>query len=122
MKISSYQDLKVWQMGMEVAAEVYGVTKGFPREEMFGLAAQLRRAAVSIPSNLAEGHARESTREYLHHISVAQGSAAEVETQLLLATRLGYLESAEPNTLLARVGEIRKMLFGLRNALNPTSS
>ena len=121
MKISSYQDLKVWRIGMEVAVEVYGVTKGFPREEMFGLAAQLRRAAVSIPSNLAEGHARESTREYLHHISVAQGSAAEVETQLLLATRLGYLESAEPNTLLARVGEIRKMLFGLRNALNPTS-
>lgn len=102
---------------MELAVEVYGVTKRFPREEIFGLTAQLRRAAVSIPSNLAEGHARESTREYLHHISVAQGSAAEVETQLFLAGHLGYLESAEPDERLVRVSEIRKMLFGLRNAL-----
>jgi four helix bundle protein len=102
---------------MEVAEEVYAVTKRFPREETFGLAAQLRRAVVSIPSNLAEGHARESTREYLHHISIAQGSAAEAETQLLLAKRLGYLDGSTPDSLFSRIGEIRKMLFGLRNAL-----
>ena len=80
MEIKSYRDLRVWQAGMDLVVRVYRLTQGFPTHELYGLTSQMRRAAVSIPSNIAEGHTRESSKEYLHHLSIAQGSLAELET------------------------------------------
>src|SRR5215472_7891804 len=88
---SSFRELQVWQRGMQIVESVYRVSGGFPKSETYGLTSQVRRAAVSVPSNIAEGHTRASTKEYLRHISVAEGSLAEVETQLELAARLNYI-------------------------------
>ncbi|HEX3144767.1 MAG TPA: four helix bundle protein [Pyrinomonadaceae bacterium] len=82
MQIRSFRDLRVWQAGIDLVRSVYELTLNFPRSEVYGLASQMQRAAVSIPSNIAEGHARESTKEYLHHLSIAQASLAELETQI----------------------------------------
>src|SRR6476659_1156091 len=89
--VRSYQDLVAWQKAMDLVELVYGATRGFPREEVYGLTSQVRRAAVSVPSNIAEGQGRASTKEFLHHLSIARGSLFEVETQVLVAQRLGYL-------------------------------
>jgi len=91
MGVKSYRDLETWQVSMDLVAEVYRVTKLFPRDEIYGLTNQLRRAAVSVPSNIAEGQGRDSTKEFLHHLSMAHGSLCEVETQLLIAQGLEYL-------------------------------
>src|SRR6185295_7508902 len=91
MKVISYRDLIVWQSAMQLAEDTYKLCARFPRSERFGLGAQLQRCAVSVPLNIAEGQARGSTRDYLRFLSIARGSAAEVETQLLLAQRLGYV-------------------------------
>jgi four helix bundle protein len=91
MAINSFRDLRVWQAGMELVEQVYLLTQIFPKREMYGLASQIQRAAVSIPSNIAEGHTREHSKEFLHHLSIAQASLAELETQLEIATRLKYL-------------------------------
>jgi four helix bundle protein len=90
--ISSYRDLDVWNLGIDLVVSCYRITHSFPRQEEYGLSAQLRRAAVSVPSNIAEGHARASTGDYLRHLSIAHGSLAELETHLEIARRLGYLE------------------------------
>src|SRR6187401_1440650 len=91
MAVRNYRELKVWQHSIELSASIYQLTSGFPKEELYGLTSQMRRAAVSIPSNIAEGHSRESTKEYLHHLSFALGSLAELETQLVIAERLKYV-------------------------------
>ena len=96
---------------------MYRCSAAFPADERFGLTAQLRRAVISIPSNIAEGHRRESTREYLNHISIAQGSLGEVETQLEIAARLGYISHDDLNPLLQSVTRIGRQLYALRNAL-----
>jgi four helix bundle protein len=82
MKLESFRDLRVWQLAMELVELTYRVTQSFPKHEVYGLTSQIQRAAVSVPSNLAEGHTREHTKEYLHHLSIAQASLAELETQL----------------------------------------
>jgi four helix bundle protein len=82
MEIKNYRDLRVWQSGMDLVVMVYDIIDQFPSKEIHGLTSQVRRAAVSVPSNIAEGHTRESTKEYLHHLSIAQASLAEVETQI----------------------------------------
>jgi four helix bundle protein len=109
---------------MEIVGEVYRVTRLFPREEIYGLSAQSRRAAISLPSNISEGHARQSTREYLQHVSIALGSLAELETQILVAVRLGYLDPKGVEPLLALADSLGKMLHGLqkslRNKLSPS--
>jgi len=115
--IESYRDLKVWQGGMGIVEEVYLLSRRFPKEEVYGLSAQMRRAAVSLPSNIAEGHARQSTREYLHHISIALGSLAELETQILIANRLGYLHDAAVELLLSQTASLGKMLRALLRSL-----
>ena len=92
--VKSYRDLDVWRLGMDLAEAVYQCTSSFPKHELFGLTAQMRRAAVSIPSNIAEGRARSSTKELLHFLAIARGSLAELETQFELALRLGYADSA----------------------------
>lgn len=115
--VRGFRELKVWQLAMEIAAHVYRLTASFPRHELYGLASQLQRAAVSVPSNIAEGNKRESTKEYLYHISVAAGSLAELETQLLLAAKLNYASEEETEKLLVHADELARMLIGLRRSL-----
>jgi four helix bundle protein len=116
--VQSYRELIVWQKGMEVVAEVYRLTRGFPREELYGLTQQVRRAAVSIPSNIAEGQARDSTAELRRFLSIAQGSRAEVETQILIAIRLGYTNETNARTAMSLLDELQKMLAKLINRLS----
>ena len=91
--VKSFRDLDVWHLGVELAETVYRVTARFPKAELFGLTSQMRRAAVSVPSNIAEGRARDSTREFLHFLAISRGSLAELDTQLELAIRLDYSDS-----------------------------
>ncbi|WP_305908653.1 four helix bundle protein [Methylomarinum sp. Ch1-1] len=119
MQVKSYKDLIVWQKSMDLVAMVYQVTKTFPKEELYGLTNQLRRAAVSIPSNIAEGQARNSTAEFRNFLSIARGSLAEVETQLLIAERLKYIDSKKLDEILNIQGEINKMTNALMNKLAP---
>ena len=116
-KVSHFRELKVWQRGMDIVVAVYRITCGFPKSELYGLTGQVRRAAVSVPSNIAEGHTRASTKEYLNHVSIAQASLAEVETQLEIASRLGYLRSVELNPVLEETVVLGKQLYALRDAL-----
>ena len=113
----SYRDLEVWQKGMSLVKCIYQATAGLPNEEKFGLVNQMRRAAVSIPSNLAEGHARLGTGEFLHFISIAMGSVAELETQIILSADLGYLRNNIRGNLLSQLDTVGKMLRGLHKSL-----
>jgi four helix bundle protein len=115
--IKSYRDLNVWAKAMDMAESVYTTTRTWPKEELYGLTSQIRRAAVSIPSNIAEGHGRVSTKEYLHHLSIARGSLLELETQILLAERLEYSPKQVTHELLARADEISRMLMRLYQSL-----
>lgn len=117
----SYRDLEVWQKAMILAREIYQVTLRFPSEEKFGMVNQMRRAAVSIPSNLAEGHARSGTNEFRHFVSIAMGSVAELETQVILSTDLGYLKTQAKESLLKQLDTIGKMLRGLHKSLGTKS-
>jgi len=119
MKIQHYKDLIVWQKAMDLAEEIYRLSKSFPREELYGLTSQIRRAAVSVPSNIAEGHARQSTAEFRNFLSIAQGSLAEVDTQQLLAQRFQYLTAAQALKAEGLITEIRKMLYSLMAKLTP---
>ncbi|MQY62819.1 MAG: four helix bundle protein [Calditrichaeota bacterium] len=118
----SCKDLEVWQKGMALVKEVYKVTNDFPGEEKFGLVNQIRRAVVSIPSNIAEGHARSGTGEFKHFISIAMGSVAESETQLILSAELGYLNEDATTVLLDQLDIIGKMLRGLYKSLETRGS
>jgi four helix bundle protein len=107
----------VWQTGIQLVKSVYVLSQKFPKDELYGLTSQMRRAAVSIPANIAEGHARDSTKEYLHHISIALGSLAELETMFVLAQELGYSDAATIAALLQRSDEEGRMLHGLQKSL-----
>ena len=111
--VRGYKDLQVWQKGMDLTAEVYRITEKLPRREQFGLTQQVRRAAVSVPSNIAEGHSRQSTGDYRHHLQMARGSVAEVETQLLLTERLTLLAPTDLTHALTLTGELSRMLAAL---------
>ncbi len=117
-KPQSYRDLLVWQKGIELAKLLYPLTSRLPSEEKFGLVSQIRRAAVSVPSNIAEGQARHTTGEFIQFISHAEGSAAELDTQLYLAVELGFCASEEASPSLALIDEIRRMLNSLRRRLS----
>jgi four helix bundle protein len=117
VKIKSYKDLIAWQMGMQLVEEVYTITRGFPKEELYGLIQQLRRAAVSIPSNIAEGHSRIGSREFVHRLSIAHGSLAEVETQIEIARRLGYITPEEVAAIGDIAAEVGRIINGLINSL-----
>ncbi len=114
MGISTHRDLDAWQRGMTLAEACYRATAGFPPSEVYGLTSQIRRAAVSIPANVAEGYCRRSTRAYANHVAIALGSHGELETLLELSTRLGFLGSIELVPLCAQVG---KLLSGLHRSL-----
>ena len=122
MSVQSYKDLIVWQKALDLVEIIYQVTKTFPKEELYGLTNQLRRAGVSIPSNIAEGHARSSTQEFHRFLSIARGSLGEVETQLIIAQRLGYLSKSQLDPILALQTEINKMTNGLMTKLVPSPS
>ena len=113
----TYQDLYVWKQGMDLAEECYRTTAQFPSAELYGLTTQIRRAAVSIPANIAEGHCRRTTRAYTHHISIALGSHGELETCIELCTRIGFLKQPEKARLLASSHSVGRLLNGLYRSL-----
>ncbi|MFB3813595.1 MAG: four helix bundle protein [Terriglobales bacterium] len=116
--MGSYRDLRVWQSAMALAAATYRVTDGFPKHELYGgLAAQLRRAALSVPSNIAEGKGRRTAKDFTHFLFQARGSLLELETQLLLATELQYISEQETASLLNSTKAVGSALTGLINAL-----
>ncbi len=115
--LKNYRDLQVWQKSIEWVEAIYNVSKNFPQDERFGLTSQVRRAAVSVATNIAEGAERTSTGEFLQFLGIARGSLAEVETLLILAERLGFLRTEQRDTLLAQASEIGKMLVGLQRSL-----
>jgi four helix bundle protein len=121
MLLAGYQDLKVWQVGIQITRSVYLITADFPDEEKYGLTSQLRRCAVLIPSNIAEGHSRESKRELARFVSIAKGSLAELETQLIIAKELGFGDQTQIDQLLDTLQEEGRMLTGLRRSLNQNS-
>ena len=117
MSLNSYRDLEVWQFGIALTRQVYELTRQFPKHEVYGLCSQMQRAAVSIPANLAEGHARSSTKEFLHHLSIARGSLAELETMLTIAEELQYSQSSQTAGLFQACDRISRMMSGLRQSL-----
>lgn len=122
MKVNSYRDLRVWQAGMSLVEKVYCLTMCFPKHEVYALSSQMQRAAVSIPSNIAEGHEREHIKEYLHHLSMAQASVAELETQLEIASRLGYLSRNQFDQVFGCAQSLGRQLRSLRNSLTRSRS
>ena len=117
MSINSFRDLRVWQAGTDLVEIVYQLSESFPAKETYGLSSQMRRCAVSIPSNIAEGHTREHSKEYLHHISMAQASLAEIQTQLEIAGRLKYLSEEQVAGSPEQAMSLSRQLYALRNAL-----
>jgi len=118
-KIRGFKDLIVWQRSMALAARSYKITKSFSREEIYSLTSQIRRAAISIPSNIAEGHGRGSKSTLANFIDIALGSAAELETQLEISLRVGYLAQENYDSLLAELTKIVRMLYGSLNKVQP---
>jgi four helix bundle protein len=116
-KVGGYKDLTVWQKAIMLVKRVYQVTSAFPPDERFGLVSQMRRAAVSIPSNIAEGQARHTTGEFIQGISHAEGSLAELDTQLTIAVELQFCPQTQTTDVFALMGEVRKMLNALRRTL-----
>jgi len=122
VKIASYRDLLVWQKGMDLVVRSYELSRRFPPSETYGLAAQIQRSAVSIPANIAEGHGRRHMGDYLHHLSVANGSLKELETHFLIAKRLGLLKGDDVELVLALSEELGRMLSGLARSLRQAST
>ena len=116
-RIKSYKDLLVWQSGIQLVKQVYVLTQQFPGEEKFGLVSQMRRAAVSVPSNIAEGQARRSTAEFMQFLSISQGSLAELETQLIVSIELGFSSHDATTDIVAAIHRLQKMLHSLRSKL-----
>jgi len=117
--IASYRDLDIWRLAMEIVVGIYSVTRAFPAEEKFGLIAQLRRAAVAIASNIAEGHSRLGAGEFRRFVSIARGSGAEVETQLAVAVALEFIRADDIASLSVQLDRLSKMSFSLYRSLTP---
>lgn len=119
--LKSYKDLKVWQKGYKLTLETYKTTVKFPKSELYGLTSQMRRAAVSIPSNIAEGYMRQYPAEYLQFLSMAYSSAGEIETQILLSHDLGFMKDTDFGKIYGMEQEVAKMLFALIKSLRKKS-
>lgn len=117
MEIKTYRQLEVWKQAVELVVLCYNFTKNFPSSEIYGITNQIRRSAISIPSNIAEGQSKWSTKEFLRHLSMSNGSLSELETQLIISNRLNYIEESELNRILSLTEEIGKMIHGLRKSL-----
>lgn len=120
-EIKSYRDLVVWQKAIDFVERVYLMSERFPANEQFGLMSQIRRAAVSVPSNIAEGHARQHRAEYLQFLHIALGSLAEVDTQTVLAQKFGYIPQHDLENIILQISELRRMLHGLISRLRSAS-
>ena len=118
MKIKSYKDLNIWGRSIGVVEDIYKITKNFPKEEIYGLTSQLRRSAVSITSNIAEGFARFHNKEYRQFLYVSLGSCAELTTQIIISSHLSYLSSEKAEKILNEIDEISRMIMGLIKKLN----
>ncbi len=118
MMVQSFRDLRVWQPGMELVVAVYGLTRTLPKSEVYGLSSQMQRAAVSVPANIAEGHTRRNLREYLHFLSIARASLAEVETYLDLIPLIGYGSFEQTQPLLDLAASVSRQLVALRDSLS----
>ena len=110
MSIKSFRDLIVWQKAMVLVTEIYGITKNFPKDEIYGLTSQIRRSAISVPSNIAEGYGRNSTLDYTRFLQIARGSLYELQTQLEIAANIDYLQSAQYEEITHAINEIERML------------
>ncbi len=117
--IKSYQDLHVWQKAIELVELVYQQTENFPKHQPYSLGQQIERSAVSVPSNIAEGRTRHSVRDFVYHLNIARGSLAELETQIIIAERLRFIDADPTKAIFARTSEVGKMLNGLKNSLKP---
>lgn len=115
--IQDFRDLRVWQAGMDLVVKMYQLTSSFPKTEQFGLTNQIRRAIVSVPSNIAEGHSRRSTKEFLHHLSIAHASFSEVITQIDIAGRLGFVDLGRLSEILEETHSLSRQLTSLRKAV-----
>lgn len=111
------KELNIWKKSIDLAVDVYTATKGFPKEETYGLTSQIRRSAVSIPSNISEGAGRNSDNEFLHFLGIANGSAYELETQVIISNRLALMDDEQTEVLLTQLTEIQKMNYGLMQKL-----
>ena len=117
MKSSDYRQLKVWQKAMDLTVEIYSIIKYLPREETYALSDQLRRSAVSIPSNIAEGQGRNSDKEFVNFLSIARGSLWELETQIEICERLSYIDSSQKENVFTQTEEVGKMLNALAHSI-----
>jgi four helix bundle protein len=118
MSLNCYRELEVWRLGIALTKQVYELTRTFPKHELYALCNQMQRAAVSVPANIAEGHARSSTKEFLHHLSIARGSLAELETMLTIAEELQYCRSSTTSPILKLCDRVSRMIAGLMHSLN----
>jgi four helix bundle protein len=118
LKIKNYQELNIWKRSVEIAIEIYNISKNFPKEELYGLTSQIRRASVSISSNIAEGFNRYHNKEFRQFLYISLGSCAEVETQLFIAQRLNYVDQEKSSKLIKELGEIGKMINSLIKKIN----
>lgn len=121
-KLKNYRELKVWQRSYQLCLEIYKTTKGFPDEEKYGITSQLRRAAVSVPSNISEGYGRKTTLEYIQFLYIAYGSICEMGTQILLSGDLGYINTGKLEMLNEGIGEVERMLKALIRSLEKKHS
>lgn len=119
MPVTDYSQLETWQRAMDLAVAVHSATRAYPKDELYGLVSQTRRSAVSVPSNIAEGQGRGSRREFVRFLAVARGSLSELETQVLLAERVGYLADANAKTLMEQTRTVGRLLNGLIRSVAP---
>jgi len=117
-----YRGLLVWKKSMEIVTATYELASCFPKEEMYGLTSQIKRAAVSVPSNIAEGQGRNSTKEFVYHLSVAYGSLMELETQIQIAANLGFVDGKAVEPLFSMTGEVGRMINGLSRSIVPKTA
>jgi len=122
MKIKNYKDLNIWKRSIELVEEIYKLTKSFPKEELYGLTSQMRRAAVSIPSNVAEGFTRFHNKEYKQFLYIALGSCSELSTQITIASRLKYFDDNKMEVILNEIDEICRMTMNLIKKINSNLS
>ncbi len=117
MTVHGFKDLDVWKKSMALVTRIYLLTKSLPKDEMYGLTSQMRRAAVSIPSNIAEGRGKRSTKDFLRYLNIAYGSSAELETQMLIAENLGYIDAKNAQPIQDQIAEVNRMLNGMMQGL-----
>ncbi len=113
ISVRTHKDLEVWKLSIDFVTEIYAITKSYPKEEQFGITNQIRRAAVSVPSNIAEGAGRRSDKEFLQFLYIALGSVQEIDTQLLISLNLEFISKSDYDNLMTKLNQISKMLFGL---------